>query len=80
MKSKWRISFFFIAIIMAGLTFWNYTNRVYDWDMPGYIGCLFTLKFPDAPDKVRKLTYSDIQEKASANEFKDITGTLKIQD
>lgn len=65
---------------MAGLTFLNYTNRVYDWDMPGYIGCLYTLKFPDAPDKVRKLTYSDIQEKASAYEFKDITGTLKIPD
>jgi hypothetical protein len=65
---------------MACLSFWNYQNRVYDWDMPGYIGCLYTLKFPDAPDRVHQLTYSDIRKKASSYEFRDITGTLKIPD
>ncbi|GEN75793.1 hypothetical protein CHA01nite_15330 [Chryseobacterium hagamense] len=74
------MSFIFIVGIMAYLSFWNYQNRVYDWDMPGYIGCLYTLKFPDAPDKVHQLTYSDIKKKASAYEFRDITGTLKIPD
>ncbi len=65
---------------MACLSVWNYNNRVYDWDMPGYIGCLYALQFPDAPDKVRKLTYSEIRKKASAYEFKDITGTLRTPD
>ncbi|WP_042723236.1 hypothetical protein [Flavobacterium sp. B17] len=77
MKSKWKISFSFIVIIIAALSFWNYKNRVYDWDMPGYIGCLYTLKFPDSPDKVRKLTYTEIHKKAPEYEFRDILGTLK---
>lgn len=63
MKTEWRISFFFIIIIIAVLSFWNYKNRVYDWDMPGYIGCLYSLKYPDAPDKIRQLTYSEIRKK-----------------
>lgn len=74
MKSGWRISFFFIVIIIAALSFWNYKNRVYDWDMPGYIGCLYTLKFPDAPDKIRTLTYKEIQKKAPEDQFRDILG------
>ncbi len=80
MKAGWRISFFCIISILAYLSFWNYKNRVYDWDMPGYIGCLYTLKFPDQPAKVHKLTYSEIKKKASAYEYKDITGTLKTPD
>ncbi|WP_294263905.1 hypothetical protein [uncultured Chryseobacterium sp.] len=80
MKAGWRISFFVIVGILAYLSFWNYKNRVYDWDMPGYIGCLYTLKFPDQPDKVHKLTYSEIKKKAPAYEYKDITGTLKTPD
>jgi len=74
MKSGWRISFFFIAIIVAALSFWNYKNRVYDWDMPGYIGCLYNLKFPDAPDTIRTLTYQEIQRKAPEDQFRDILG------
>lgn len=80
MKSKWNISFFFIVIIITFLSFWNYKNRIYDWDMPGYIGCLYTLKFPDSPDKVRTLTYTEIQKKAPELEYKDILGTLKPAD
>ncbi len=78
MKSEWKISFFLIVAIIAGLSFWNYKNRVYDWDMPGYIGCLYTLKFPDAPDTVRKLTYQEIQKKAPENEFRDILGIKPV--
>ncbi|MDQ0592447.1 hypothetical protein QFZ37_000816 [Chryseobacterium ginsenosidimutans] len=80
MKTKWRISFFFILTTITFLSFWNYKNRIYDWDMPGYIGCLYTLKFPDSPDKIRKLTYTEIQKKAPDLEFKDILGTLKPVD
>lgn len=80
MKTGWRISFFFIIIIIAVLSFWNYKNRVYDWDMPGYIGSLYTLKFPDAPDTIRKLTYSEIQKKAPEDQFRDILGIQKPAD
>lgn len=80
MKTKWNLSFFFIIIVFAFLSFWNYKNRVYDWDMPGYIGCLYTLKFSDSQDKIRRLTYSEIQKKAPEFQFKDILGTLKPAD
>lgn len=80
MKTGWRISFFFIIIIIAVLSFWNYKNRIYDWDMPGYIGSLYTLKFPDAPDTIRKLTYSEIQKKAPEDQFRDILGIQKPAD
>jgi hypothetical protein len=36
-------------------------NRVYDWDMPGYLGCMYTSEFPDSPDKVRIITYEEIK-------------------
>lgn len=74
MKSGWRISFSFIVIIIAALSFWNYKNRVYDWDMPGYIGCLYTLKFAETPDMIRVLTYQEIQKKAPEDQFRDILG------
>ncbi|WP_077419469.1 hypothetical protein [Chryseobacterium sp. JV274] len=53
MKVEWRLSFLFIISILAALTFWNYQNKVYDWDMPGYLGSMYTSEFPNSPDKVR---------------------------
>ncbi|WP_027378839.1 hypothetical protein [Chryseobacterium daeguense] len=80
MKAQWRVSFFFIVTAIAILSFWNYKNRVYDWDMPGYIGCLYNLKFPDSPDKIRVLTYQEIKKDAPETEYRDILGTLPVQD
>lgn len=80
MNTRWKISFFFIVGVIICLSLWNHRNRVYDWDMPGYIGCLYAFKYPDAPDQVRELTYSNIKKAATAYEFKDITGTLKVPD
>lgn len=74
MKLKWRLSFLLIISILALLTFWNYQNRVYDWDMPGYMGCMYTSEFPDSPDKVRIITYEDIKKEAPAAHYKDIIG------
>lgn len=78
MKTKWRICFFFILAIITYLSFWNYNNRVYDWDMPGYIGCLYTLKFPDSQNKVRKLTYNSIEKEAPESHYKDILGIKPV--
>lgn len=78
MKTKWRLSFFFILSLTAYLSFWNYNNRIYDWDMPGYIGCLYTLKFPDSPDKIRELTYELIKEEAPESHLKDILGIKPV--
>lgn len=74
MKLKWRLSFLLIISILALLTFWNYQNRVYDWDMPGYMGSMYTSEFPDSPDKVRIITYEDIKKEAPAAHYTDIIG------
>jgi len=75
MEKKWQLSFLFLLPVLAALTFWNYNNRVYDWDMPGYIGCMYTLDYPDSPDKVRELTFSSIKNEAPADHYADINGT-----
>jgi hypothetical protein len=80
MKVKWRYSFFIVLAIVTFLSFWNYKNRIFDWDMPGYIGCLYTLKYPDDPDKVRTLTYTEIRKEASELQYKDILGVLTPPD
>ncbi|PRB00784.1 hypothetical protein CQ046_17375 [Chryseobacterium sp. MYb7] len=74
MKLKWRLSFLLIISILSLLTFWNYQNRVYDWDMPGYMGSMYTSEFPDSPDKVRIITYEDIKKEAPEAHYTDIIG------
>lgn len=80
MKTKWRLSFFIVVITIIALSVWNYKNRIFDWDMPGYIGCLYTWKYPGDPDKVRTLTYTQIRKEAPELQYKDILGILKPAD
>ena len=77
MKIKWGFSFLFVLFILTFLTIKNYQNRVYDWDLPGYLGCLYSLEFPDSQDKVHEMTYSSIKKEASPLQYKDISGLLK---
>ncbi|MGU3376714.1 hypothetical protein [Chryseobacterium sp. M5A1_1a] len=74
MKIKWGLSFLFIISILTFFTYRSYINRVYDWDMPGYIGSMFTAEFPDSPDKVRELTYLSIKKEAPADQYNDLIG------
>jgi len=59
------------------LSSWSYKNRVYDWDMPGYIGCLFQREFPTSPEKVHQYTYASIKKEASSYQYKDISGLVQ---
>ncbi|WP_347217320.1 hypothetical protein [Chryseobacterium sp.] len=74
MKIKWGFSFLFVIFILTFLTYRSYSNRVYDWDMPGYVGSMFTAEFPDSPDKVRELTYSSIKKEAPADQYNNLIG------
>lgn len=74
MKAKWGISLLFIISVLTFLTYRNYKNRVYDWDMPGYLGSMFTNEFPDSPDKVRELTFSSIKKEAPADQYNNLIG------
>ncbi|UMQ40944.1 hypothetical protein MKS83_16250 [Chryseobacterium sp. Y16C] len=74
---KWKISFLITLILVFLLSYWSYKNRVYDWDMPGYIGCLFQREYPASPEKVHQYTYTSIRKEASPYQFKDISGLVQ---
>ena len=74
MEKKWKFSFLFLLPILAVLSFWNYNNRVYDWDMPGYIGSIYTSQYPNNPQKVKELTYNSIRKEAPADHYNDLIG------
>ncbi len=75
--SQWKISFLITLILVFTLSLWSYKNRVYDWDMPGYLGCLFLREFPTSPEKVHQYTYTSIKKEASPLEYKDISGLVQ---
>jgi len=74
MEKKWKFSFVFLLPILAVLSFWNYNNRVYDWDMPGYIGSMYISQYPNNPQKVKELTYDSIQQEAPTEQYNDLIG------
>lgn len=76
MKNKWKISFLFLLPILVILSYWNYNNRIYDWDMPGYIGSMLTLEYPNSQDKVRVLTFTSIKKEAPSDHYADLIGTM----
>ena len=74
---RWNISFLITLVLVFLLSSWSYKNRVYDWDMPGYIGCLFQKNFPTSPEKVHQYTYISIKKEASPYQYKDISGLVQ---
>lgn len=78
MKTRWKVSFLLIVIILSYRTCWNYKNKVYDWDMPGYLGCLFTPRFPNDSDKVRVLTYESIKKEAPIDQYNNVIGAAPV--
>lgn len=72
MKLKWGLSFVFFIVCLGFLTYSCYQNRVYDWDMPGYLGSILSWENPDNPQKVHQIVYSSIKKEASELEFHDI--------
>lgn len=74
MNLKWFFSFVFIVFLSAFLTSWNYQNIEYDWDMPGYVGSVYKMEFPDSQDKVHKLTFQSIKEEAPRDHYQKLSG------
>lgn len=74
MNLKWFFSFVFIVFLSVYLTSLNYKNREYDWDMPGYVGAVYKMEFPDSPDKVHKLTFQSIKKEASKDNYLKLSG------
>lgn len=74
LKSQWKFSFLITLILMFLLSIWNFKNRMYDWDMPGYIGCFYTILEPDKPKEIHARIYREIKQEAPEKEYLDIIG------
>ena len=59
---------------MVLLSIWNFKNRMYDWDMPGYMGCFYTLIEPNNPKEIHQRIYQEIKKEAPEKEYIDIIG------
>ena len=79
MKSKWNVSFFVALVSISLLSLWNFNKRTYDWDIAGYLGCIHTWEFPNSPEKVRNVSFSEIKKDASQKEFREITGFSPVE-
>ncbi|MCU7617289.1 hypothetical protein NZ698_08765 [Chryseobacterium sp. PBS4-4] len=75
MKINWNLSILFTAFLLLALTYWNYQNRVYDWDMPGYIGSVLEYDNSKSPDEIRTITYTSIEKEAFPIHYADLIGT-----
>lgn len=71
MNIKYIISYLFL-FVLGVLTVSCYQNRVYDWDMPGYLGSIYTWEYPKNPEYVHEQVYSTIKKEASPKEYHDI--------
>lgn len=52
----------------------NFENRLYGWDMPGYLGAIYKTDHPDSIDRVHQLVYNSIQKESSKSAFEKTIG------
>lgn len=78
MNKKWTISSLVLTVVLILLTYWNFTHRVYDWDMPGYIGSAIINDYSHSPDSIREITYTSIKKEAPADHYKDLVGVSPL--
>lgn len=72
MNKKWGLSFLFFTVALACITVFLWQNRIYDWDLPGYLGAVYSWEMASDLPKVHSLVYSSIRAEASSAEFRDI--------
>lgn len=69
-------NFSVIIIFTAIFSYFNFQNREYDWDMPGYLGCLFETEYRGNIEKIHQKTYSSIEKEAPEKAFQKIQGKI----
>lgn len=62
-----------VLLFTGFLSFKNFENREYSWDMPGYLGGVFKTDRSNKKE-IRSAVYSSIEKEASNNEMNLITG------
>lgn len=68
-----------ILYILIALSFsvYNFQNREYDWDLPGYVGALLVSENDGYTKQTHNLVYSEIRKESTQKEFNKIIGLGK---
>lgn len=67
-------SILFFLVFSLYLTVQNYENRLYGWDMPGYLGAIYKTDNPYSNEKVHSMVYKSIQKESSKTAFEKTIG------
>ena len=67
-------SIIFFLVFSLYLTVQNYENRLYGWDMPGYLGAIYKTDNPSSIEDVHRIVYSSIQKESSKTAFDKTIG------
>ena len=71
---KWFLIDILYILIALSFSIYNFQNREYDWDLPGYLGCLFESEYPGNIEKIKNETYLSIRKEASLKQFDNLVG------
>ena len=71
---KWFLIDILYILIALSFSIYNFQNREYDWDLPGYLGCLFESEYPGNIEKIKNETYLSIRKEASLKQFDNLIG------
>lgn len=77
MKNKWNFAVFVFILFSLFLSYNNFQNREYDWDLPGYVGSLLVSENGEYTKQTHKLIYSEIKKESTQKEFNKIIGLGK---
>lgn len=63
-----------VIIFAAVLSYLNFENREYSWDMPGYLGGIFKTDSPENKTGIHQNVYRSIEKEATSDEMNIIKG------
>lgn len=69
---KWIFVDILYVLIALCFSIYNFQNREYDWDLPGYVGTLLVSENGGYTKQTHNLVYSEIRKEATQKEFDDI--------
>ena len=74
---KWFLIYILYILIALSFSIYNFQNREYDWDLPGYVGALLVSENDGFTKQTHNLVYSEIRKESTQKEFNKIIGLGK---
>ena len=77
-KRQNKIFYLFLLFIMSNVfAYYNFQNRDYSWDMPGYIGSYYQIETQNNEQKILDNVYNSIKIETSGKQFSEVVGNYK---